>query len=95
MLVHRDGVAVVPAYPAPDEAVVDPTGAGDSFAGGMMAHLARTGRTVFEAIQEYLSLGTVMASFTIADFGLGGIRGADKQSIADRMNAFRDAARVG
>ena len=45
VLVHRDGVAVVPAYPAPDEAVVDPTGAGDSFAGGMMAHLARTGRT--------------------------------------------------
>lgn len=95
VLVHRDGVAVVPAFPAAHETVVDPTGAGDSFAGGMMAHLARTDRTDFAAIQESLSWGTVMASFTIADFGLGGIRGADEASIAARMQQFKDAARVG
>ena len=95
VLVHRDGVAVVPAFPADHEVVVDPTGAGDSFAGGMMAHLARTGRTDFAAIQESLAWGTVMASFTIADFGLGGIRGADERLIAERMRDFQAATRVG
>lgn len=95
VLVHRDGVAVVPAYPAEHDVVVDPTGAGDSFAGGMMAHLARTGRTDFAAIQESLAWGTVMASFTIADFGLGGIRGADDRLIAERMRDFQAATRVG
>ncbi len=95
VLVHRDGVAVVPAFPAAHEVVVDPTGAGDSFAGGMMAHLARTGRTDFAAIQESLAWGTVMASFTIADFGLGGIRGADERLIADRMREFQAATRIG
>jgi sugar/nucleoside kinase (ribokinase family) len=95
VLVHRDGVAVVPAFPAAHEVVVDPTGAGDSFAGGMMAHLARTGRTDFAAIQESLAWGTVMASFTIADFGLGGIRSADERLIADRMREFQAATRIG
>ena len=95
VLVHRDGVAVVPAFPAAHEVVVDPTGAGDSFAGGMMAHLARTGRTDFAAIQESLAWGTVMASFTIADFGLGGIRAADERLIADRMREFQAATRIG
>ena len=95
VLVHHDGVAVVPAFPAAHEVVVDPTGAGDSFAGGMMAHLARTGRTDFAAIQESLAWGTVMASFTIADFGLGGIRGADERLIAERMRDFQAATRVG
>jgi sugar/nucleoside kinase (ribokinase family) len=95
VLVHRDGVAVVPAFPAAHEVVVDPTGAGDSFAGGMMAHLARTGRTDFAAIQESLAWGTVMASFTIADFGLGGIRAADERLIAERMREFQAATRIG
>lgn len=95
VLVHRDGVAAIPAFPADHEAVVDPTGAGDSFAGGMMAHLARTGRTDFAAIQESLAWGTVMASFTIGAFGLDGIRSADDDSIAHRMNDFRAIGRIG
>ncbi|MEC8320713.1 MAG: PfkB family carbohydrate kinase [Planctomycetota bacterium] len=95
VLVHEDGIAAIPAFPADHEAVVDPTGAGDSFAGGMMAHLARTGRTDFEAIQESLAWGTVMASFTIAAFGLDGIRAADGPSIASRMDEFRAIGRIG
>ena len=95
VLVHQDGIAAIPAFPADHEAVVDPTGAGDSFAGGMMAHLARTGRTDFEAIQESLAWGTVMASFTIGAFGLDGIRSADDASIAERMDAFRAIGRIG
>ena len=95
ILVHRDGIAAIPAFPAENDAVVDPTGAGDSFAGGMMAHLARTGRTDFEAIQESLAWGTVMASFTIGAFGLDGIRAADDPAIAERMDAFRRIGRIG
>ena len=95
VLIHEDGVAAIPAFPAEHEAVVDPTGAGDSFAGGMMAHLARLGRTDFEAIQESLAWGTVMASFTIAAFGLDGIRAADEALIAERMKAFKAIGRIG
>ena len=94
VLVHRDGVAVVPAFPADHDEVVDPTGAGDSFAGGMMAHLARSGATDFAAIQQSLSWGTVMASFTIGSFGLDGLRGLTDSQIEERMNRFREAAKV-
>ncbi len=94
VLVHRDGVAVVPAFPADHKEVVDPTGAGDSFAGGMMAHLARSGSTDFAAIQQALAWGTVMASFTIGSFGLEGLRGLSDSAIEERMQRFRDAARV-
>ena len=93
-LVHMDGVAVVPAFPADEVEVVDPTGAGDSFAGGMMAHLARCGSTDFLTIQQGLAWGTVMASFTIGAFGLDGLRGHDEQKIQERMKRFREAARI-
>ena len=94
VLVHRDGVAVVPAFPADHDMVVDPTGAGDSFAGGLMAHLAKTGRTDFQAIQQGLAWGTVMASFTIGSFGLEGLRDLDETRVMDRMNRYREAARI-
>ena len=61
----------------------------------MMAHLARLGRTDFEAIQESLAWGTVMASFTIAAFGLDGVRAADQESIAERMSQFKAIGRIG
>ncbi|MCP4013176.1 MAG: sugar kinase [Phycisphaeraceae bacterium] len=95
VLVHRDGVAVVPAYPADHASVVDPTGAGDSFGGGMMAHLARLDRTDFEAIQESLAWGTIMASFTIGSFGLTGLQEADESRIRERMERYRSMARIG
>lgn len=95
VLVHRDGVAVVPAFPADHAAVVDPTGAGDSFGGGMMAHLARLDRTDFEAIQESLAWGTIMASFTIGSFGLTGLQEADETRIRERMDRYRSMARIG
>lgn len=93
-LVHKDGVAVVPAYPADEVDVVDPTGAGDSFAGGMMAHLAKSNATDFKTIQQGLAWGTVMASFTIGAFGLDGLLGHDEAKIQERMNRFREAARI-
>ncbi len=95
ILVHRDGVATMPAYPAELHQVVDPTGAGDAFAGGMMGHLAAIGRTDFAAIQTALAWGTVTASFAIESFGLDRLAGITRADIDERMRAFQAAARVG
>jgi len=95
VLVHRDGVAVLPAFPADAKHVIDPTGAGDSFAGGMMAHIAATGSGELEVVQEGLSWGTVMASFTIEAFGLDRLAKLDRAQIDTRMQQFRKAAKVG
>jgi sugar/nucleoside kinase (ribokinase family) len=94
VLVHRDGVAVVPAFPAEEDMVVDPTGAGDTFAGGFMAHLARTGRTDLEALQTALAWGTVMASFTIGAFSLDGVARATAADLEARYRLFARHARV-
>jgi sugar/nucleoside kinase (ribokinase family) len=94
VLVHRDGVAVVPAFPAEEDMVVDPTGAGDTFAGGFMAHLARTGRSDLDTLQEALAWGTVMASFTIGAFSLDGVARASAEHLAERYSRFARHARV-
>jgi sugar/nucleoside kinase (ribokinase family) len=60
-------VVSAPAYPL--EAVRDPTGAGDSFAGGLMGYLARTGRVSVANLKRGMVYGTIAASFTVADFG--------------------------
>ncbi len=65
ILVHQDGVAVLPAYPSSLEYVVDPTGAGDSFAGGFMGYLASKGTTDFQSIQPAFAWGSEPASYKI------------------------------
>lgn len=95
VLVHRDGVAVLPAFPAPEERVIDPTGAGDSFAGGMMGHLARVGRTDFNAIKDALAWGTVVASFTIEAFGPDRLHALTEQELKARHAQFRSLLGVG
>jgi sugar/nucleoside kinase (ribokinase family) len=94
VLVHRDGAAAIPAFPADEKHVVDPTGAGDSFAGGMMGHIAASNATDFRTIQSGLAWGTVMASFTIEHFSLARLASLDRAQIEERMRAFRAAARV-
>ena len=94
VLVHRDGVAAVPAFPAEEDMVVDPTGAGDTFAGGFMAHIARTGRADLETLQTALSWGTVMASFTISAFSLDAVARASAADLEARYKAFAKVARV-
>ncbi len=97
VLVHRDGgaVGVLPAFPVEASGVVDPTGAGDSFAGGMMGHLAASERTDADAIHEALAWGTVTASCTIGSFGLEGLRDVDRAGLDARMSSFQSAAVVG
>ena len=95
ILVHRDGVATMPAYPAELHQVIDPTGAGDSFAGGMMGYLASVDRVDVQSLQTALAWGTVTASFTIESFGLNRLAQIDRKEIDSRMRLFQAAARVG
>ncbi|MEM7229909.1 MAG: PfkB family carbohydrate kinase, partial [Planctomycetota bacterium] len=95
VLVHEDGLAVVPAFPADHTQVVDPTGAGDSFAGGLMGHIAAVGTTNFDAIQTAMAWGTVTASFALESFSLDRLRSIDRADIDRRMEHFQSIARVG
>jgi sugar/nucleoside kinase (ribokinase family) len=95
IMVHSEGVATMPAFPAELHQVVDPTGAGDSFAGGFMGYLASAGSTGFEALQTGLSWGTVTASFTIESFGLDRLSHLTRSEIDQRMRQFQAHARVG
>ena len=78
---------VLPAYPATE--VVDPTGAGDSFAGGLMGYLAQARATDFDTLKTAVVYGTVVASFTIADFSLDGLKRITRQDIDDRLEMLR------
>jgi sugar/nucleoside kinase (ribokinase family) len=95
VLVHRDGLATIPAYPSEQHQVVDPTGAGDAFAGGMMGHIAAVGMTDFASIQTALAWGTVTASFAIESFGLTRLTEISRSDIDERMREFQGLARVG
>jgi len=95
LLVHEDGMAALPAYPT--ETVNDPTGAGDSFAGGLMGHIARIhaeqhfgGEPVnFDMIRQGLACGTVIASFTVEAFSLERLAALKKPELEKRLEAFR------
>ncbi len=78
---------ILPAYPATD--VKDPTGAGDSFAGGFMGCLAHSGKADLEALKKAIAYGTVVASFAIADFSLNGLTSIDRTDIDRRFEALR------
>ncbi|MFH1370117.1 MAG: PfkB family carbohydrate kinase [Planctomycetota bacterium] len=78
---------VLPAYPA--TIVKDPTGAGDSFAGGFMGYLAGQNKTDFATLKKAVAYGTVVASFTIADFSLKGLTKITKRNIDNRLNVLR------
>ena len=79
---------ILSAYPAAD--VKDPTGAGDSFAGGLMGYLAQVGKTDFDSLKKAVAYGTVVASFTIADFSLAGLTSISKTDIDSRLETLRE-----
>jgi sugar/nucleoside kinase (ribokinase family) len=78
---------VLPAYPTPD--VVDPTGAGDSFAGGMMGYLTEKNKYDPKTLKESLAYGTLAASFTVENFSLDRLREIQREDIEQRMNEYR------
>lgn len=89
LLVSDKEAFVLPAFPA--ERVVDPTGAGDSFAGGMMGYLASQGTFSAATLKRAMAFGTVVASFTIADFSLGALRETTRDAIDDRWHDYKQA----
>ncbi len=94
IMAHRDGLAALPAYPV--EHVVDPTGAGDSFAGGLMGYLARQAGDPggFDHVRRALAHGTVVASFTIEAFSLDGLAALTPQRLARRLHEFAEMMRL-
>lgn len=96
VLVHDQGVAMLPAFPV--ETVVDPTGAGDSFAGGMMGYLAaahsKDVNISMASIQQALAHGTVIASYTIESFSLDRLAALTKDEVAKRYTEFQEMVRV-
>jgi len=87
MFFSADETYVMPAYPTPQ--VLDPTGAGDSFAGGMMGHLASLGRSDPQALKEALAYGVVTASFTVEDFSLDRLEGIKRADLDGRLAEYR------
>lgn len=92
MLVHRDGEIVLPAFPA--RLVVDPTGAGDSFAGGMMGHLAATGDLSLAGLRQAMAYGTIVASFNIEAFSLERLKQIERSHLDQRFAKYRGMMNV-
>jgi sugar/nucleoside kinase (ribokinase family) len=88
LLFHEHGVFAAPAYPL--ETVVDPTGAGDTFAGGFLGSLARAGDLSPRAVRQAMFYGSVMASFCVEAISLDRLRALTPGEIEGRYRAFRD-----
>jgi sugar/nucleoside kinase (ribokinase family) len=82
-----DAVFSAPGFPL--ETVTDPTGAGDTFAGGFMGHLAKTGDLSEANLRRAVIYGSVMASFAVEEFGLGGLLRLSAPRITDRFLEFK------
>lgn len=92
MLVTKDQVVALPAYPTAQ--VKDPTGAGDSFAGGMMGYLATRGDCGVETLKQALARGTITASLAIEDFSLRRIERATIEEVDQRLSAYAAMLRL-
>ncbi len=87
ILMDRDNIAMVPAFPV--EKVVDPTGAGDTFAAGFLGHVARIGRFDFETFREAVKVGTVLSSIEIEDFSVERLKTITMEEINKRLEEYR------
>jgi len=86
LLFHDDQVFVAPALPLED--VFDPTGAGDTFAGGFIGHLAKTKDISFENMKTAIIVGSAMASFCVEKFGTERLKEITKKDISERLDEF-------
>jgi sugar/nucleoside kinase (ribokinase family) len=86
LLFHESHVFFAPALPLED--VFDPTGAGDTFAGGFIGHLAKTKDISFENMKTAIIIGSAMASFCVEKFGAERIKEITKEDIDTRLSEF-------
>jgi sugar/nucleoside kinase (ribokinase family) len=88
LLVDAETTFKVPAYPLQE--VFDPTGAGDAFAGGFMAHVARTGDLAFPNLRRAMVYGSAMGSLAVEAFGVQRLERVTLPEVRGRVKAFRD-----
>ena len=93
LMYGAEGFFMLPAVPISD--VIDPTGAGDSFAGGFFGYLASRSQPHFttDDLKWACIFGSVMASFTVQGFGLSALRKVTKQDVETRLNLFEKATK--
>jgi sugar/nucleoside kinase (ribokinase family) len=92
LLFRGESIVPLPAFPV--ARVLDPTGAGDSFAGALMGHVSRVGSCREEVLKEALAHGTVAASFTVQDFGVARIAELRPEHAERRFEEYRDILRL-
>lgn len=88
LLFHEENVFFAPALPLED--VFDPTGAGDTFAGGFIGHLAKTGDISFDNMKRGIIVGSAMASFCVEKFGATRLKEITSRDISNRVEQFKE-----
>lgn len=86
LLFHEDRVFFAPALPL--EEVFDPTGAGDTFAGGFIGHIARTRDITYDNMKSAIIVGSAMASFSVEKFGTQRLKEVSREEIDERIQEF-------
>ncbi len=92
LMVLRDEMYAAPAYVL--DSVTDPTGAGDSFAGGFMGYLAETGDLSSENLRRAAVVGTVMGSFTVQALGVGRLVALTRREVVDRLRGYLELTSI-
>ena len=92
LLFHENSVFFAPALPLED--VFDPTGAGDTFAGGFIGYLAQSDDISFSNMKRAIIYGSAMASFCVEKFGTERITGLSQKEVDDRVQEFIDLVQV-
>jgi sugar/nucleoside kinase (ribokinase family) len=83
----NDAIRLIPAFPS--EKVIDPTGAGDSFAGALMGVLAAAGKSDPESIVAAMARATIIASYNVEGFSLERLQNLTTEEFDTRLDAFR------
>ena len=86
LLFHEDNIFFAPALPL--EEVFDPTGAGDTFAGGFMGYLSATDDVSFDNMKRAIIAGSALASYTVEKFGTQKLMEINSSMLEERMNEF-------
>ncbi|MCC6623473.1 MAG: sugar kinase [Deltaproteobacteria bacterium] len=93
ILFNEKDIFYVPAFPL--DKVVDPTGAGDTFAGGFVGYLHKSGDLTPENVRRAMVVGSLMASFCVEGYGVERLKRIDRGAIRDRYQAFAELTRFG
>ena len=92
-MLHEDRIFCCPAYPT--QSIIDPTGCGDTFAGGLLGTLARHGTVNDATLREGIVVGTALASFTIEGYSLDGLKRATVDALRERYAKIEEITRFG